>query len=502
MAPNPTRAHAIAAIAAIPHSTSEVGGGQELDAVAAVVAGFGLKKSEQVEVLKGWAAECDPPWGHEAVTAALARAAADRAVAAGGADVTPLRPPQSWRNELTITVNKDGDERIVISTNNLALIFENDPQWRGSLAFDEAAGRVVFSKAPPCDEPGGTYPREIRDTDVARAAAWLETSNYKMFVSPKNAHLEAAISIVAERHGFNVLRDYLTALRWDQAPRLDTMLARYFGAAPTALNAAFGSKWMISAAARALRPGCKVDTALILVGPQGCGKSTAARTLAGDAHYGDDLPNLNSKDAADYLRGLWIVEIAELEALGRGELATVKAFLTRTTDRFRASYARRPEVHPRRCVFIGTTNEHEFLKDATGGRRFWPVTCGHIDLAALTAERDQLWAEAVVRFRAGEPWHITDASLAAAATEAQEERYAVDEWEPIVARWLDARTCDSVEGGEVLSEAIAIPPERWTRADQMRVAAIMRRLGWAKGSQRRHNGRHIRPYLRPQTEAE
>jgi predicted P-loop ATPase len=184
----------------------------------------------------------------------------------------------------------------------------------------------------------------------------------------------------------------------------------------------------------------KADHMLILEGPQGARKSTAIKVLAGEQWFTDELPELGSKDAAIHMQGVWIVEIAELDAMSRAEVSRIKAFLTRTTDRFRPPYGRYTIEVPRQCVFAGTVNLDTCLRDETGNRRFWPLRSGTIDIDALVSDREQLWAEAVHRFREGAIWWIDDPALLAEAAAAQEARYQSDAWEDLIEHWLTHET--------------------------------------------------------------
>jgi predicted P-loop ATPase len=203
------------------------------------------------------------------------------------------------------------------------------------------------------------------------------------------------------------------------------------------------------------------------------------------------------------MQGVWIVEIAELDAMSRAEVSRIKAFLTRTTDRFRPPYGRYTVEVPRQCVFAGTVNFDTYLRDETGNRRFWPLRCGTIDIDALARDRDQLWAEAVHRFRDGAIWWIDDPALLAVAREEQDRRYQADAWEDLIEHWLthetrrvsdgftdygNARTeslprpepLRDVSVGEILREAIGLEPARWTRNDQMRVGAWLKSRQWER----------------------
>ena len=210
----------------------------------------------------------------------------------------------------------------------------------------------------------------------------------------------------------------------------------YLGRRDTPLNRAIGSRWMISAVARIMQPGAKVDHMLILEGPQGTKKSSALKMLAGADWFTDELAEIGSKDAAQQMRGIWIIEIAELDAISRAEVSRIKAFLSRTTDRYRPPYERYVVEVPRQCVFAGSVNPDTYLRDETGNRRFWPVRCGNINLDALSRDRDQLWAEAVARYRDGTIWWLNEAELIADAKIEQDQRYQADAWDARIDRWL------------------------------------------------------------------
>src|SRR4029077_167441 len=211
----------------------------------------------------------------------------------------------------------------------------------------------------------------------------------------------------------------LQGLHWDGVERVDTWLAAYLGAEGTEYARAVGSRWLISAVARIFRPGAKADCCLILEGAQGIRKSTALRTVAGE-YFTDELADLGSKDAAMQTRGVWIIELSELDNLSHAEVARIKAFMSPHTDLFRPPYGMRLVESPRQCVFAGTVNHGSYLRDETGGRRFWPVVCGKIDIAELQRDRDQLWAEAKAKYRSGASWWLETLALIRLAADQQD----------------------------------------------------------------------------------
>lgn len=413
--------------------------------------------------------------------------------ASGDIHHRPIRPP--WANQLRIDLAGTPERNEA----NVITALTNDPAFAGTLVFDEFRYELVVNRLLPWDEAGSSLPRPWTDADDVRCAEWLQ--RHEINVTP--VVVSRSANAIARDIRIHPVRDYLSSLVWDNSPRLERWAVGYLGAADTPLNRAFGSLWMISAVARVMRPGCKVDHMLILEGPQGTKKSSALKALAGEQWFTDELAEIGSKDAAQQMRGVWVIEIAELDAISRAEVSRIKAFLTRTVDRYRPPYERYVIDVPRQCVFAGSVNPDTYLRDETGNRRFWPVRCGAINLDALRRDRDQLWAEAVTRFRQGAIWWLENRELIAAAEAEQESRYHADAWDARIDRWLSferrrvnhgypgyddwreeeverAAPLADVSVGEVLERALGIEPARWTRADQMRVAAYLRARGWER----------------------
>ena len=427
----------------------------------------------------------------------------------GDADTPALRPP--WASMLR--TGEDGTpER---NEANVITALANDEAFAGALIFDEFRQEIVVARPLPWESGPFPAPRPWTDIDDVRCAEWLQRRDIN--VAP--VLVSRAVGAVANDLRVHPVREYLSHLRWDGTPRLETWVVTHLGAADTPLVRAFGSRWMISAVARVMRPGCKADHMLILEGPQGSKKSTALKILAGEDWFTDELAEIGSKDAAQQMRGVWIIEMAELDAIGRAEVSRIKAFLTRTVDRYRPPYERYVIDVPRQCVFAGSVNPDTYLRDETGNRRFWPVRCGRIDLDALRRDRDQLWAEAVARFRDGAIWWLDDPDLIAAAKVEQEARYQGDAWDARIDRWLthecrrvnrghagyddwrdeeverDRPLCD-VSVGEILEGALGIETGKWSRGDQMRVSAYLKARKWERYKARNGNAREWR-YRRP-----
>jgi predicted P-loop ATPase len=395
-------------------------------------------------------------------------------------------PRALWMGQLALG---KGDS-IKSSTGNCALFVEHDAPYSGCLGYDERNDVVTWTSCPSVPEmqAQGPYPRALNDSDIVWISKRIEQ---QWGVSFKRETLFAALVAVARMRPFDRVKDYLDALTWDKASRLNSWLATYVGVESTPFTSAAGAKWLISAVARVYEPASQADHVLVLEGPQGAGKSSALRALCADARwYSSDLPDLgNLKSAQEVLQGPWLIEIGELDAMKRAELSRVKAFITTRSDRYRAAYARSPEVRPRRVVFAGTTNEGEYLHDATGGRRFWPVTVGKIDVVALCVARDQIWAEAVARYRAGERWYLDAPELQAHASRAQQDRYASDPWEEDLAEHLQSvRTRAGLTPARIsVSEALqALKIEVGKRGalDAKRVAQCLVRLGWRRVQRR------------------
>lgn len=415
---------------------------------------------------------------------------------AGGGDEPPGN--DGWRLELSYSKNGNLKPDLF----NLMTILDNDPEWAGMFRMD-GFGNQIWRTRATCY---GAEPGEISDVDGTEIAAWLGNPRH-YGVSVSSERVLEAVEALAMRRCFHPVLEYLDGVTWDGTERLQHMLSDFFGAEYNKYTAAVSKNWLVSAVARVRNPGCKVDEMVILEGGQGMGKSTAVRILCGDAWFAEMLESPQNKDFYQILQGRWIIEIPELQAFNKADRNKIKAAVSAQDDTYRPSYGRFPRKFLRQCIFVGTTNDDAYLKDETGGRRFMPVRCQEINQEGLRAMRDQLWAEADALFKQGhEYWRFP----AQAAVE-QDARYDADAWEDPVADWLGGhrnyqdypdhyplvsaeKPPPDVTVSEVMEFALGIPIAKQTRPDQMRVGAILRRLGWQRGGQSTRPGGH-RPHV-------
>lgn len=304
------------------------------------------------------------------------------------------------------------------------------------------------------------------------------------------------VEAVALERRFNPLAEYLTALEWDGEPRIGSWLIRYAGAEPGAYSQAVGRNFLLGAVARALVPGIKFDFMMILEGRQGTGKSSLLRALGGDYTL-EGLPhknNLNDRDVIAAMQGHWIVEVEELASLRKADVESLKAFITRTEDRARLAYGHLAQDYPRRCVFVGTTNESSYLTDATGNRRFLPVSTGRIDVAGARRDRDQLWAEATRAWLERpdpDALYMPD-SVQELALAQQEQRRAADPWEDEVASYLAKANPEGewIKAQTILLDACRRSASECTTREFRRLANIMAGLGWNRVRRRPQDGKN------------
>ncbi len=490
-------------------------------------------------LLDEWNLTCVPPWTADDLTEMVRRgylyskaptagqAAPSRAFTAIGADgagvpAAPVLAPAAaeaqvadltdWRERIAKT--KDGQWKSHVR--NVELVLTHDARLNQCFRYNLFTNAVEVVRAPWRRWTGaqaGAGAAEVArgaewsDDDAVALACWI-AGNFPGHPTIGEGVVHAAVRPFARASSsYHPVRDYLQGLVWDGRGRLSTWPVRYLGAMDSEYVRAIGPRFLIGACARVMQPGCKLDTMVILEGKQGLGKSTAVRVLF-DPWYTDADLDPGNKDTSAIIRGHWGVEFGEMHGAKRSEVTQLKAFLSRREDRQRDAYGRVPETHPRQSVFIGTTNSSDYLLDQTGGRRFWPIACGRIDLGALADDRGQLWAEAFHMQQAGAPWWLDEEGETHAAGE-QAQRRSADELEDLIAAWLarggDFGPADGVAGKAVSALTEVTGFEVWSgvaggssvtfrRAEQQRVADCMRALGWKRQTFRR-DGKVIKGFV-------
>ncbi len=385
-----------------------------------------------------------------------------------------------WREGL----QRSGNGAIKTNLFNACAAVRGIPELGRRIYYDEMRGEVAITDPLPWDSRGN---RQWTEHDDNILTTFLQRADLNV----STAIAAQAVETVAYEQRRHPIREYFDGLTWDGEPRIGAWLSSYLGVAYNAYSSTIGACWLKAAAARIRWPGCKVDNIVILNGPEGVRKSTAVKSLCPNVKwFSDSLPSIvdtNERDVATHLRGVWIIELAELAAVvgdrRAGSIEKVKAFATRETDRYRAAYARREIEVPRQCVFMGTSNETIFTSH-TGNRRFWPVDVTMIDIDALMRDRDQLWAEAWHRIGDGEEWYITDPNVNDMAKEEQKAREEEDPWAALIAQWIDRLVVDGVDITSVLPptilmDAIGVRASDLDRIKTLRVTKILRKAGYA-----------------------
>lgn len=402
-----------------------------------------------------------------------------------------------WRGKLA-----SGEKGTLPTLANALILLGNDPALRGLCAYNDFAHEHVITRPAPTFEDGaallpGPYPRPWGPEDVALVQGFLQ----RLWCSRFNKMTaEDAMLAAAALNRFHPVREWLAKLKWDGVERIDRWLHLAFGCPADAYHAAVGSKFLVAAVRRVLLPGCKFDSMLVLEGLQNLGKSRACAALAGSDWFSDSLEHdLGKRDAAIGLNGKWIIELGELDSLIRSEVETVKAFLSRSTDRFRPLYGKSFIDRPRQGVLIGTTNQHDYLRDSTGNRRFWPARCEKAEHAWIAEVREQLWAEAIGREAEGEALWLDESTVRNRANSHQSERLAEDVWANRIRDWITQGSRTEVRADLALV-ALGVTVEKQTRAAEMRVTSVLRADGWAPHVYRpRPGAKTIRSWFAPGT---
>jgi hypothetical protein len=381
---------------------------------------------------------------------------------------TAVAPAVSAESKIGIIRAKSGDMKPTL--HNAILVLRKVNQDKGfHIRKNDFTGEDEWCGGPLTDPDLGVIRVSIEQAGMHNVGSTLTADS---------------VVALATAHHFHPIREWLGTLRYDGTPRLDKWLTRYLGADDSPYTRAVGRAFLVAMVARVMKPGCKHDHVLVLGGDQGIGKSTVCKILGGD-WFGDNMPSIRdgAKEAGIYIPGHWLIELAELAPSRKAEAEDLKAFLTRATDEIRVPYDRKPRKFSRQCVFVGTTNETAFLRDVTGGRRFWPVTCGVIDSYTLAHDRDQLFAEALAAFNAGEQWHLAS-DIEQLASSQQEAARQEDTWECAIADYLEGDdTCNqavqSITARDLLTR-LGVTIERQSQSNVQRVTRILRLMGWER----------------------
>lgn len=412
-------------------------------------------------------------------------------------DISVVR---DWKLQLLFTDNPPF--KLLDARENVYVFFKHHPTLKGLVAFDVFAQRVVLTRPPPWPRSG---PMVWGDHDDARAAFWLSQGPELRVRSLPT--IKEGVMMAARENEVHPVRDYLTALTWDGTTRLGHWLCDFLGVEDTPYTRAVARFSIIAMIARVMRPGCHCRAVLVLLGPQNIGKSKVVAALADP--WGADTPfRVSDKDTFQLIQGAWAYEISELDSFSRADQDAVKAFISSPRDRFRPPYAREVQDIPRQVVFMATANKLSFIQDATGGTRYWPVMCKHVDIEGLRGVRDQLMAEALAEFNQGALWWPEESDLVETFTDHQEMHQLPDLWLRVVANWLEdpdkrppwvahkGRLVQSVDPTDVVLKALGFEASKIssTRQEVKRVEQILIDLGFEKV----RSGRTVagkRPYV-------
>lgn len=382
----------------------------------------------------------------------------------GGKRQGPSRPVSSIVPLWFARCQLDNHGNPISNLFNAAIALAEDPAFAGKFAFDDMLRCPIFDGQKAEDEVLVSIHHRLQDFGLRRVSLDI-TDEAVRFVSYKNK--------------VHPLRDWLANLQWDQTLRIADWLHTYLGTDSNEYTKAIGVMFLVSMVKRIFEPGCQCDYMLVLEGPQGILKSQACRALGGN-YYSDTLPDLGGDHVrvSMHLRGKWLIEAAELAAMmsRRVEAARLKAFLTTQVEQFTAKHARAETTEPRQCVFVGTTNDSDWNRDETGGRRYWPVVCGSIDIDSLRQDRDQLFAEAVYAYRQGAQSYPDRKFEETYIKPEQDARQWHDAWEQPVLDYLTGKTRVTLH--DVGHGALSFLPSHFSESDQKRLSKVMKRLGW------------------------
>lgn len=345
---------------------------------------------------------------------------------------------------------------------NVCAVLESFNGKYGDVWYDEFHCKVLTDEQ---------HPRAWRESDTLELTRVIQSEIGLTGVRPNTVF--DAVNQVAYKRKRHEVREWLRSLKWDGEHRLALLLPSGWGTETTPYTTSVGRCFLVSAVARVMQPGCQVDYVPVFEGPGGRGKTSALRILGGQ-WFDNPSAQMGEKDFLQNMTGKWILELAELSNIRRHDLELIKAIITRTHDTYRSPYERAPADHHRQCVFAGTIDRGNWNTDEAGGRRWWPVSIGKIDLEWLASRREQLFAEALHRFDEHDSWHNVPLHDAAAAQVLRRPR---DEWTRLIGEYLELITVDVPLAG-VLKNALGLKPSEWTASNQSRARTILTDLKW------------------------
>lgn len=365
-----------------------------------------------------------------------------------------------WREQLDITKNGV----IIANLDNVVRVLEHDPIMIGHIWYDEFQDSIITNWQGP--------ERRWRDSDDVLLQLYIQREVGIKKIGVTTIH--DAVLVSAFHNMRNECKEWMLSLKWDGIERLPYMLSDGFGANQNEYTKSVGRCWVTSMVARVLSPGCKVDTVPVFEGGQGAGKSTAM-SIIGGKWFTECHESVTTKDFYGVLHGHMLVEIAEMHSFTRSEVERIKGIISCRVDRYRKSYGRNTEDHPRQCVLTCTTNRDDWQRDETGARRFWPVLCLEINHSYLRENRDQLFAEAVSYYQAGRPWWDVPEEAHAEEVKFRQEH---DSWQKIIEDWLIGKT--TIQMHELLLDCLKIEISKHDIATQRRVGRILRIIGFER----------------------
>jgi predicted P-loop ATPase len=383
-------------------------------------------------------------------------------------------------------LRRDGRGATIVDLGNMMIVLRANPDFNVCFEFDEMQQAIVVRAPPPiCQgaDPGGELPRFADPEDITRLQEWMHTVGGLKRLGRET--VSDGLNLFARERSVHPLRTWLRTREIGvRQPVLENWLTYALGVPNDAYHRAVGQMFIIAMVARILEPGCQADYMLVLEGPQGEEKSAFCRMLAGPEYFSDHIPTIDGDQirASMHMRGKWLIEISELAAISKADVEVLKSFITRRTEIYVPKYGRNERREPRQCLFIGTTNTDDWIKDETGGRRFWPVKVDHVDLDWLAEFRDQLFAEAVEAYDAGLHWWPDRLFEKRVIAPHQAKRQSYDAWEETIRDFIEFQQTTTIMAiGFHLTQSSG----RVGMIEQKRIATILKKLKWTKGQNSR-----------------